>query len=138
MLVYKKKLAKKDKNAIKISNEKKRSSTDVGKDLVMFILVGLLILLAAQMKDAYHFLSSIYRSDVKEYATGSSGDYIMTEEQFERVKLFFEDQMSKLVSGESFGDNNGFIGTKDLVLSLKERFGITQEIYKLLFNPDGL
>ena len=61
----------------------------------------------------------------------------MTEEQFDLVKLFFEGEMRKIVSVESFSDDNDFVDTKDLVLSLREKFGITQEINKLLFDQDG-
>ena len=58
----------------------KRSSDEIGKDLLVFIIMGVPILLVAWTLDCYHFLVHIYRSDISNYAVVSQREFIMTEQ----------------------------------------------------------
>ena len=90
--------------------------------------------------DAFYFLIHIYRNDVKEYGHESKGEHILTEEQFEELEQFCmqEVQKSRQANASSFSEGNAdMVSVKDLVLQLRERLNITQQIHSLLFSgPD--
>lgn len=46
---------------------KERTLNDIGKDLLLFILLGLPMLLASWVVDVFYFLTQIYRSDIRSY-----------------------------------------------------------------------
>ena len=46
---------------------KERTLDDIGKDLLLFILLGLPMLLASWVVDVIYFLTHIYRSDIRSY-----------------------------------------------------------------------
>ena len=58
----------------------------------------------------------------------------MTEEQFEVIELFFANEVRKLSNAESFSQDDDFVGTKELVLRLREKLKIHKKSNKLLFN----
>lgn len=58
----------------------------------------------------------------------------MTEEQFEVIELFFANEVRKLSNAKSFSQDDDLVGTKELVLRLREQLKIHKEINKLIFN----
>jgi len=56
----------------------------------MFLFFGIPILILDWFKDAYKFLTLIYRDDVKEFGFQTKKDYIMSEPQFK----ILEDQIA--------------------------------------------
>lgn len=60
----------------------------------------------------------------------------MSEEQFEFLEDYVhaEAQKAKLAAGSFADESSDLVSVKDLVLGLRERLEITQEIHKLLFN----
>ena len=95
-------------------------------DLVSFILLGLPLLLMAQLRDAVQFLFLEFREDVNEFGFGFSKEHIMTEGQFEILEQFCQEEVKNHTRKTSFDDGSSvFIKTKDLILGFRKRVGIT-------------
>ena len=93
------------------------------------------MLLLAQVKDAINFFSLQYRSDVKELGLGQTKDYIMTEEQFDVLEQFTA-ELLKIDRTKKLAVPVKYVKTKDYILGLRKRVGVTMAMSKLLFNSD--
>ena len=66
-------------------------------DLLLFIILGLPMLVLAQLKDTFNFLLLSYRRDVREFGFDMHKEVILTEEQFENLELFVAGYAKKQV-----------------------------------------
>ena len=97
-------------------------------DFVLFLIFGILILLVGQFVDAFYFIVNIYRDDIKEYNQEEKREHTITEEQFETLEDFCNDEAmkTKQASGSFSADNADLISVKELVLGFRERLAITE------------
>ena len=111
------------------------------------------MLLIAQFRDAMQFFSLMYRSDIQELGLGTMKDYIMTEDQFEILEQFTADQLkvskdkekSALLSQRNLPEhqkhtvivNRNLVKTKDFIIALRKRVGVTPAITKILFEDEA-
>ena len=95
-------------------------------------------MLINQFKDAYHFLTLIYRDDVIEFGYQQKKDFVISEPQFEILEHFIQDQVrqQRLEATSGMAKIVNFIETADFVMMLRERLGITKEIHNLLFGSE--
>ena len=97
-------------------------------ELITFVLLGLPILLIDQLKDAYIFLSLMYRDDVKEFGLETLKETFLTEEQFECLEAFCFDYLKTIKSRKDSSfliyHDTGKINTKLFILSLRKHLNI--------------
>ena len=81
----------------KARGAKKVMSKTPWVDLLLFIILGLPMLVLAQLKDTFNFLLLSYRRDVREFGFDMHKEVILTEEQFENLELFVAGYAKKQV-----------------------------------------
>ena len=107
------------------------------QDILIFIVLGIPMLLLAQVRDTYQFLMLTYRSDVREFNLSAQEEHIMTTEQFEILESFCmelkrsRDKVSRLDDPTA-----AFINTKEFILKFNERCKVTETISALIFGGE--
>ena len=76
---------------------KNRSKDAIAKDLLLFLVLGIPILLVSWLLDCYTFLVKIYRDDIISYEDAANHDYVMNEEQFAELEAFCKQEMRMMV-----------------------------------------
>ena len=122
---YEQQAEKTRKAAKKGKTSKKRAFDAIGKDLLLFVLLGVPLLLASWFVDVYYFLTHIYRSDIRSYESQLQKEFIMTEEQFEELESFCQDEMKKMIQSNFMNDEaDDLVSIKSLIYSLKDRLDV--------------
>lgn len=83
-------------------------------------------------------MNNLYRSDVKEYGFSQSlKEHVLSEAQFTELETIITDELKKRTRS-SYDNSSDFMITKDLVLAVRGRLNVVQEINSIIYGDEEM